>query len=166
MHTDARRMHLKAYGCIRRHTEAAPHSQAPSYSQAHLISGPQLIPTLFPGTKWGRIFCGSLSKPIHPAPGASEVGPGAAALAPLLRDSGDPARSRVQFPEGHFLCAGIALDNHLLGTGRPTLSKLLYRLRQTKATSMAHQGFPERGTGTAQRDPKGNQSHPRMTKGS
>ena len=50
------------------------------------------------------------------APGASEVGLGAAALAPLWGDNALAALT--QLSSFHFLCAGIVLERHLLGTGR------------------------------------------------
>ena len=98
------------------YSRAQSYSRAAPYSQAHLISGPQLIPTLFPGTKWGRIFCGSLSKLVSSYP-------------PTRVKGGWELRAKLHFtlirgirgvvPAGHFFCAGIALATQLLGIGHP-----------------------------------------------
>ena len=47
-------------------------------------------------------------------------------------------------PRGHFFCAGIVLESHLLGIGRPIFVKnVLYAPRQPKATPMATQSSPK-----------------------
>ena len=94
------------------------------------------------------------------APGASEGGLGAAVFAPLPSNNGDVAGSRGQVPGGHFLCAGIVLESnesHLLGIGRPILSKTCYiglgRPRRPPWQPKATQSGPRAAQGT-QKDPK------------
>ena len=79
---------------------------------------------------------------------------GAAALAPLPGDNGDPAGSRGQIPGGHFLCAGIVLESHLLGVGRPILSKTYYVVLGRPRRPPLQPKAPQSGPGAPQRDPE------------
>ena len=78
-------------------------------------------------------------------------GLGAAALAPNCMDIALKALSSAR----SFLCASCGLENNLLGTGRPTLSKKLLNVpRRTKASSIAFQGVPKRLKGCPKRPKK------------
>ena len=57
------------------------------------------------------------------APGASEGGLGAAALAPLWGECRDPG-IRGWTPRGHFFCAGCGPESQKLGIGWPCLTNI------------------------------------------
>ena len=85
------------------------------------------------------------------APGASEMGLGAAALAPLCRECRDP---RMNSARSLFLCRLRTWEPLARNWVSTFVNNLLYRPRQTKATSMATQGAPKWSKGCP-RDPKG-----------
>ena len=87
----------------------------------------------------------------HLAPGASEVGLGTAALAPLPRDHRpeESGRSGGKW-DGLLMCAGIVLESHLLGIGRPTLAKTYYMTLGRPRRPTWHPKTPESGPRVAQ----------------